>query len=279
MDYLEFVLRRTLIKYKKAWSELEKRESTLSRTSIKGRLVISKSHDRYQFYWITLNDKNNTGKQEIVKRYLGSDENETVRTLAQKSYDMAARRLLSKRIPQLEGLLKDYQSGELDLLYDILHPMRKRSVQPLLPTNRQRMDQWKRRAFQPKSISNMRENLYTNKNEKVRSKSEKILADLFTARGIEYKYECPLYLPNGTCIHPDFTFYHPERQIEMYWEHFGMMDVPEYANNALRRIALYESANIHPGDRLIMTFESSECTLDLRIAEERIQRYLWKDHQ
>lgn len=65
----------------------------------------------------------------------------------------------------------------------------------------------------------------------------------------------------------------------MYWEHFGMMDVPEYANNALRRIALYESANIHPGDRLIMTFESSECTLDLRIAEERIQRYLWKDHQ
>lgn len=98
MDYLEFVLRRTLIKYKKAWSELEKRESTLSRTSIKGRLVISKSHDRYQFYWITRNDKNNTGKQEIVKRYLGSDENETVRTLAQKSYDMAARRLLSKRI-------------------------------------------------------------------------------------------------------------------------------------------------------------------------------------
>ena len=179
----------------------------------------------------------------------------------------------------MEGLLKDYQSGELDLLYDILHPMRKRSVQPLLPTNRQRMDQWKRRAFQPKSTSNMRENLYTNKNEKVRSKSEKILADLFTARGIEYKYECPLYLPNGTCIHPDFTFYHPERQIEMYWEHFGMMDVPEYANNALRRIALYESANIHPGDRLIMTFESSECTLDLRIAEERIQRYLWKDHQ
>lgn len=25
MDYLEFVLRRTLIKYKKAWSELEKK--------------------------------------------------------------------------------------------------------------------------------------------------------------------------------------------------------------------------------------------------------------
>ena len=206
MDYLEIVLRKTLLKYKKAWSELEKRESAFSRTSIKGRLVISKSHDRYQFYWITRNDKNNTGKQEIVKRYLGSDENETVRTLAQKSYDMAARRLLSKRIPQLQGLLKDYQSGELDLLYDILHPMRKRSVQPLLPTNRQRMDQWKRRAFQPKSTSNMRENLYTNKNEKVRSKSEKILADLFTARGIEYKYECPLYLPNGTCIHPDFRF-------------------------------------------------------------------------
>lgn len=84
MDYLEFVLRKTLLKYKKAWSELEKRESTPSRTSIKGRLVISKSHNRYQFYWITCSEEDDTGKQEVVKRYLRSDEGETVRTLAQK---------------------------------------------------------------------------------------------------------------------------------------------------------------------------------------------------
>lgn len=54
-----------------------------------------------------------------------------------------------------------------------------------------------------------------------------------------------------------------------------MMDVPEYANNAIRRIALYESAQIYLGEQLLVTFGTSQCTLNLHSAEALIERHLW----
>lgn len=47
--------------------------------------------------------------------------------------------------------------------------------------------------------------ILTNRGERVRSKSEKIIADCFFRKGIPYKYECPLYLKGLGIIYPDFT--------------------------------------------------------------------------
>lgn len=275
MDALKNSLNQLLEKYKQAAFVLEKRESAIVTTPIEGRLEISKSHNSYQFYCKQNNSKENG--QRAQKRYLGRNESEVVHQLAQQSYNQNARLLISKRIKQLKKLLEGFHSDELDRLYDTLHPLRKKLVQPLLPTNQQKLESWKNQSFQPKSIRNVQEALYTNKKERVRSKSEKILADLFSAKGVDYKYESPLILPDGLRIYPDFTFYHPEKQVEIYWEHFGMMDVPEYANNAIRRIALYESAQIFLGERLLVTFETSQCTLNLHSAEALIQRHLWSN--
>lgn len=275
MDELKNLLNQLLEKYKKAALVLEKWESAIDTKSIEGHLEISKSHDTYQFY---CKQKDNKEKeQKSQKRYLGRNESEVVRQLAQQSYNQNASVLISKRIKQLKKLLAGFNSDELDLLYDTLHPLRKKLVQPLLPTNQQKLESWKSQSFQSKPIRNVQEALYTNKNERVRSKSEKILADLFSAKGVDYQYERPLILPDGLRIYPDFTFYHPEKQVEIYWEHFGMMDVPEYANNAIRRIACYESAQIYLGERLLVTFETSQCTLNLRSAEALIQRHLWSN--
>ena len=275
MDALKNLLNQLLEKYKKAALVLEKLESAIATTPIEGHLEISKSHNSYQFY-CRHNDSKEKGKRS-KKRYLGRKESEVVRQLAQQSYNQNAGSLISKRIKQLEKLLEGFNSDELDRLYDALHPLRKKLVKPLLPTNQQKLESWKSQSFQPKSIRNVQEALYTNKNERVRSKSEKILADLFRAKDVDYKYECPLILPDGLRIYPDFTFYHPEKQVEIYWEHFGMMDVPEYVNNAIRRIALYESAQIYLGERLLVTFETSQCTLNLHSAEVLIQRHLWSN--
>lgn len=46
--------------------------------------------------------------------------------------------------------------------------------------------------------------------ERVRSKSEKILADYFYRRKIPYKYECPLTLKGVGTVYPDFTFLSPK---------------------------------------------------------------------
>lgn len=63
----------------------------------------------------------------------------------------------------------------------------------------------------------------------VRSKSEVIIANLLSDRGIPFKYEMPLYAPDGTFYLPDFTInWHGE---DWYWEHLGLRQKPDYARH------------------------------------------------
>ena len=89
----------------------------------------------------------------------------------------------------------------------------------------------------------------------VRSKSEAMIEDALVRHGLIYRYEKPLYQSSGLLIHPDFTILDPLTMKEYYWEHFGMMDDPEYAQKVCGRIALYMAGGIMPNEYLIMTFE------------------------
>ena len=61
------------------------------------------------------------------------------------------------------------------------------------------------------------EELVTNNGEIVRSKSEKIIADLLFMLGIPYVYECPLDTPGGT-IYPDFTILDISTRDALGWD-------------------------------------------------------------
>ena len=60
----------------------------------------------------------------------------------------------------------------------------------------------------------------------VRSKSEVIIANLLAADKIPFRYEVPLFAPDGTFYLPDFTI--EWRGQKYYWEHLGMLDKQEY---------------------------------------------------
>lgn len=68
---------------------------------------------------------------------------------------------------------------------------------------------------------------------------------------------------NGKTIYPDFTVLNIKTRKTLYYEHFGMMDNPEYCKNALEKIEIYESNGIHLGEELFVTFESSLRPLSL----------------
>ena len=55
-----------------------------------------------------------------------------------------------------------------------------------------------------------------------------------------------------------------------------MMDNPEYARAAIRKIESYEKNGIYPGENLILTFETQQNVLDFKIIEEMINRYINK---
>lgn len=46
---------------------------------------------------------------------------------------------------------------------------------------------------------------FSEKGERMRSKSEVLIANALYKRGIPYKYECPVLLPSGIMKYPDFT--------------------------------------------------------------------------
>ena len=92
--------------------------------------------------------------------------------------------------------------------------------------------------------------------------------------GIEYKYECPLKLKNFGVVYPDFTFLRKRDCKEIYWEHDGRMDDPEYAEKAVRKINSYIANGIFPGDKLIISYETSGVVLNDRVIKMLIKKYI-----
>lgn len=93
-------------------------------------------------------------------------------------------------------------------------------------------------------------------------------------QGIEYKYECPIYLKGMGTIYPDFTFLSRKTEKEIYWEHCGMMDSPEYARNMVRKIDVYENKGIFSGERLILTYETEQSILSTEKIVQMVDKYL-----
>ena len=107
----------------------------------------------------------------------------------------------------------------------------------------------------------------------VRSKSELFIDMALYENRIPFRYECELTI-GASIIYPDFTIKHNTAGKLIYWEHFGMIDNPQYMENALAKIKLYAQAGILPGEQLIMTFETAEMPLSVERINQVIRDYL-----
>ena len=155
-----------------------------------------------------------------------------------------------------------------------LHTQRQLLVTPVEPIWEKELVRWYDSEYHGKEFYEGTAEIVTEKGERVRSKSEKILADYFYRNNILYQYERPLYLKGYGTVYPDFTFLSRKTGEEIYWEHEGMMDKPEYAKSAVKKIESYQRNGIHLGERLILTFETELTVLNSQIVEELVERYL-----
>jgi len=87
----------------------------------------------------------------------------------------------------------------------------------------------------------------TQRGERVRSKSELIIADKLHAAGLDYLYE-PRVSLNGTERYPDFVIEDDDSGQTWYWEHLGMMSDPNYRRRWNKKLAEYRSQGILPLD-------------------------------
>lgn len=231
-----------------------------------GSLRLSKTQNYLQFYHCT--NENKKG------RYIAKENELLARQLAQKAYDEKILRLVEKRLSQIKRLTKDYEDDEIEKIYVKEHSERQKLIHSVEPTWEQMLDEWKKKLYKGKEFIDDAPIILTERGERVRSKSEKILADYFFRHGIEYKYECPLYLKGMGMVYPDFTFLSPKTGKEIYWEHNGKVDDPIYARNMVRKIQIYENNNIFPGERLILTYETEQTIINTQKIEQLVNRYL-----
>lgn len=235
-----------------------------------GSLRISSNGKYTQYMHCTQKD----GKFNKQGEYLKREDMSLAKELAQKTYNQKVKRIVDKRIKQVHALNTDYNDDEIADIYEHMIDKRKELINPVEEPWEQKVSRWKSIPYIGKDFKEGTIEIYSKKGERVRSKSEKILADMFYDRGIEYKYECPLHLNRYGIVYPDFTFLSKKTYKEIYWEHDGKMDDPEYAEKAIRKIDQYTKNGLLPGQRLIVTYESSNYALNTTVVEMFIREHL-----
>ena len=234
-------------------------------TAPDGHLRISKDKNKIRYYHCT---EDNSGI------YIPKSVKSLPQKLAQKTYNLSVIKKAESRLKQIKKITRDYSDDEIEELFTSLHADRQALVTPVEATWKQLLNEWYTEEYQGKGFQEGTVVILSEKGERVRSKSEKILADYFYRRNILYKYEKPLYLKGYGTVYPDFTFLSKKIGKEIYWEHEGMVDKQEYARSAVRKIESYQKNDIYPGDRLILTFETEQSILNSKTIEGLVNRYL-----
>ncbi|MBQ4045421.1 MAG: hypothetical protein II627_03140 [Lachnospiraceae bacterium] len=106
-----------------------------------------------------------------------------------------------------------------------------------------------------------------------------LIANKLFSMNIPYKYEQPLLLNSGTTIFPDFTILDLRRRRELYLEHFGMMDNPEYSEKAIKKNDDYARNGIFLGCQLFITMESSITAGYISVFEDMMNSILHADYE
>ena len=245
--------------------EVEQYQSHLQKYP-KGQLHIYKEKRSYKWFAYQ--------KEKKKRDYIPKKQVQLARKLAQKQY-------YEMKLDEAETELR-----AIDAYMNTLHSKKnsahlralKESEEfwklafPLADGIAQNLLEWSAAEYQ--ANPQHRENLTVNtlNGQKVRSKSESIIANELLNRGIPFHYEELLHI-NDWDYYPDFTIRHPKTGNTIYWEHFGMVDKGEYRHKMVQKIQQYTSNGLIPGVNLILTFETSDSPLDINFVKLLIDYY------
>ena len=258
---------------------LEKKQKELKEVP-EGHLRIAQTSHRPQYYHYV-------DPKDFKGVFIPRTNDEFARKLAQKDYDLKVVKLLENEIHAITRCLRQlcrggrlptknpYTATKLGDLYAKMCPARQHLVTPITLTEAQYTQQWLSVTWQGRPFTQNTPVHTTTSGVQVRSKSEVLIADSLTRNNIPFRYEYPLHLrrPSGesTTFYPDFTCLNAKTRTEFYWEHFGLMDDPAYANNAAGKLRLYAENGILAGRNLIITIETQNEPLTTRLVEKMIK--------
>lgn len=183
-------------------------------------------------------------------RYMTRDEDELAHQLAQKCYEEQYKKCAQKELKSIQQFMKSFHPDKCQECYSALKPLRKNIITPYEVSTEDYRKMWEQITYPPKEFKETdTTRFYTHKGERVRSKSELLIANFLNKNHIPYRYEYPLN-QNKVTIYPDFTVLNVNKRRVIYWEHFGMMGNKEYTDKAIAKINNYICSGIVPGNNL-----------------------------
>lgn len=239
-----------------------------------GKLRIQKKGNIVQYYHVKSEQVSQTNSEQKNQTYIPKKNITLARNLAQRDYDNKLLQEIDNRQKIVSKFLKEYPPTGIESTYEELNDYRKKLIHPIIETDESYAKAWMSAPYVRKIVGEDVYVIFTENGERVRSKSEKMIADKLRQLGIPYRYEAPLRLGRNCVLHLDFTLLHIKERKEIYYEHFGMMDNPEYVENALKRIELYEKNGIYPGDELLFSWETSTVPVNMKIVERMLKKFL-----
>ena len=232
-----------------------------------GKVQIEKKGNNYQYY---LKEDSKTARGKYIPR----KQLPIAKKLVQKDYDIRLLKVLEEQLKAIELFLKNYDPAAPLKVYEKLSDPRKALVTNEILTDEAYIKLWLAQPYKKMGFRAENPEFYTSKGERVRSKSEVIIADTLARHNIPYLYEFPVYEDGVLAAAPDFKCLNVRLRQDYYWEHLGMLDDAAYADNNVRKLNRYTMNRDFDESKLILTTETKKHPLNTRIIEEKIRRYL-----
>ena len=255
------------------------RLENLLRDLPEGSLIITKTRigDKTYHKWYSSTISAKSGKR--VHKYIPKANRSFAAGLARRQFLLRQLEEIGNELDALQSYLSKHRPpSSLDSLLDdaTLVNILKKELPAPEASLAETLDKWVHEAYEknPEHPENLIVPTVTG--EMVRSKSEAMILMLLEYYGIPYRYECRLDI-GRKAYYPDFTIRHPLTGEIFYWEHVGMLDKHSYRSDFLNKLHKYINNGLIPDHNLILTYESDDHPLDIRIAIDKIREFLLYD--
>ncbi len=241
--------------------------SKRNKNAPKGSLRIINKWNKHQYYH-RINPSDPQGK------YIPRKDQITAIRLAQKDYDNKALKALLTQQQAIGQFLAKFDPELVNHVYENLCDARKELVTPVYLDDKRFIEEWQNVTYTRLGFKDTDPEYYTAKGERVRSKSEILIADSLFRHGVPYLCEYPVYDNGVIFAAPDFKCLNVRLRKEYYWEHLGKLGDQDYVNRNANKFEKYTLSKDFDESSLILTFETETHPLNTKVIEEKICRYL-----
>lgn len=255
--------------YEKAMKELKSlnKKIKILQTQLKnlpeGKLISARNGRHYKWY---VSDGRN-------KTYIPKSDRHFAEKLAYKKYLTLQLTNLEQEKKALEAYLKYHNPNAVQKEIELYNsPAYSELLQTYSKPFPKKIEEWMNASYEKNSRYPEKLIYSTLSGKFVRSKSEVLIDTVLSQNKIPFRYEAALHLENMT-IYPDFTILHPKTGELFYWEHFGLIDDPNYSKNAILKLEHYISNGIYPSIQLITTYETKDHPLGMDDIERVVDKH------